>query len=144
MRWEWRKGQATSVADFGDPVHETEYALCLYAGTTASAVAELLVPPSPSRWGAARRGFNDADAAAASAGVRKISLQASSRDRARAALRARGAELPPLDIANGLPTPVVVQLVNSDTGACLESVFGTDDVVQSEPGTFEAHARTSQ
>jgi len=30
MSWKWQKGQTTTLADFGDPVHTDEYALCLY------------------------------------------------------------------------------------------------------------------
>src|SRR5262245_21126296 len=28
--WKWSKGEATTLADFGDPVHSTTYTLCVY------------------------------------------------------------------------------------------------------------------
>lgn len=38
--WKWLKGQATSQAEFGDPLTSTDYALCIYAGTTSALLEE--------------------------------------------------------------------------------------------------------
>src|SRR5262249_27510338 len=35
--WKWIKGDATTLAELGQPTGTTSYALCLYAGTTALA-----------------------------------------------------------------------------------------------------------
>jgi len=137
--WEWRQGEATSMRDLGDPRRGTDYALCLYSGTAAAASTELLIPSSQC-WAAVRRGFTYSDPSCAADGVVKIALQASTRARARALLRARGANLPRLGGASGMTLPVVVQLVNSQAGMCFESVFDSQDVVRNKPGIFEARA----
>src|SRR5207249_732879 len=31
--WTWSKGAATALSDFGDPIHTTDYAFCLYDET---------------------------------------------------------------------------------------------------------------
>jgi hypothetical protein len=140
VKWEWRQGQATSAGEFGDPVHTAEYALCVYAGTGAGTVAELMIPAG-SQWAPSRGGYTYTDPARAADGVAKVVLKGSRRDHARAALRARGATVPPLGLANGLQTPVILQLINTDTATCLESVFESDDVRANEPGLFDGQSR---
>lgn len=140
VRWEWRKGQATNVLEFGDPLHETHYVLCAFAGdATGRTIA--WVPASSSRWSPAARGFIYADRSGSADGVVRLGLLASTRRRARVSLDARGANLRPLGVDTPLQTPVVVQLLRSDTDACFESVFESADVRHNEPGTFEARSR---
>jgi hypothetical protein len=142
VKWEWRSGQATDASEFGDPVHTTQYGLCMYAGTSAAEVASFSIPAG-SRWTASRRGFTYADPSRAADGVAKIALQGSRSDHARAVLNARGGNVPPLGLTGALATPVVVQLVNNETTICLESVFDGAAVLKNEPGKFEGRARTS-
>ena len=124
------------MTDLGDPRGDTDYALCVYAGT--SAATQLLVPAS-GHWAAVRRGFKYADPTSAADGVFRIALQASTRASAHVLLRARGDNIPSMGLDAPLPTPVVVQLVNS-TGACFESGFDGQDVVRNESGIFAARA----
>ena len=138
VAWQWREGQATTVSDFGDPVHSTAYALCIYAGTSAASVVELRIPPSSAHWTSTSNGVTYKDVSGAADGVWRGALRASDVDRARAALRARGPQVPLPDLSNGLSLPVVVQLQNAETPTCLESLFDSADVVQNDPGTFEA------
>ncbi len=46
ITWQWLKGQATSVADFGDPLNTTSYALCIYdaTGGVPALVANVIAP----------------------------------------------------------------------------------------------------
>jgi hypothetical protein len=39
-------------AEFGYPTSIADYALCIYAGTTASVVGQAVVPASPTAWSA--------------------------------------------------------------------------------------------
>ncbi len=45
LQWKWR-GEATSVADFGDPVSRTDYVLCIYdhLATVPQLIAEQDIP----------------------------------------------------------------------------------------------------
>lgn len=140
IAWQWTKGQATSAAELGDPLHRTEYALCLYAGGDSAARAVLRVPPSSTRWTSSKRGLTYIDPTGAGDGVLKIALRSSTADRAAAELRARGNAVPPLGLSDGLPTPVIVQLLNSD-GTCLQSTFEADDVRENGQGIFKGRAR---
>src|SRR5262249_43808527 len=99
VKWEWRGGQATDASAFGDPVHTTQYGLCIYDRT--GAVASFSIPAG-SRWTASRRGFTYADPIGAADGAAKIVLQGSRSDHARAALIARGGHVPPLGLTGAL------------------------------------------
>jgi len=136
--WEWRKGEATTMTDLGDPRRDTDYALCIYAG--AGAAVQLSIPAS-NAWAAVRRGFKYADPASTADGVFRIALQASTRATAHALLRARGDGIPSMGLDAPLATPVVVQLVNS-TGSCSEGVFDSQHVLRNKQGVFEARAST--
>jgi len=41
VSWGWKKGEATSVADFGDPRGSTDYAFCVYRRRNPSGVVDL-------------------------------------------------------------------------------------------------------
>jgi streptogramin lyase len=46
LTWKWLKGEATDVADFGDPLNTTSYALCIYdaAGGAPALIASVVAP----------------------------------------------------------------------------------------------------
>ena len=44
LTWKWLDGQATSLADFGDPLASTSYQLCVYDGA-GNTVARASAPP---------------------------------------------------------------------------------------------------
>ena len=48
--WKWIKGQETNQTEFGDPTTSADYSLCVYAGTTATLVAQLQVAPDGTLW----------------------------------------------------------------------------------------------
>ena len=128
------------MPEFGDPLDHTQYALRAFAGDAAGRTIAV-IPASGSRWSPAARGFIYSDRSASVDGVVGLNLLASTRRHARVNVNARGVNVRPLGIDTPMQTPVVVQLIQSDTDVCFESVFDSADVRQNEPGRFEARSR---
>ncbi len=135
--WKWGSGQATSQAEYGDPISSTDYALCLYAGTTAALVAEASVAPDSTSWKAlSTKGFKYKDSTASEGGVQTMLLKGSNQDKAKVLVKGKGASLPDPTLPFGLP--LTARLVNDDTGICWESTFETSGVTTNEPDQFKA------
>jgi hypothetical protein len=124
IAWKWLRGAATTVADFGTPTGTTQYALCIYTGTSS---AEADIAPSSTLWAKDRNGFRYKDRALSSDGIRKVNLASGSAGKAKVVVTGKGANLPPLP-TGPLTLPVTVQLVNNTNAVCFESVFTSADV----------------
>jgi hypothetical protein len=135
--WKWVKGESTSQAEFGDPTVTARYALCVYTGAGNALTADLLVPPSASKWTpTSTRGYKYIDKAATESGVQKIVLKASVNDTSKAIVKGRGDALP--TITPPLDTPIRVQLVNSDSGVCWEAEFDAGSIKRNQAGSLTA------
>ena len=109
LGWKWTKGSATTLADFGDPVHADTYALCIYdeSGATPRTLLDATVPSGTS-WRAGKSGFTYKDKVGTAHGVMGLSLRAGASGKSRITVSAKGSHLT-------LPTvplvlPVAVQL----------------------------------
>ncbi|HVM95012.1 MAG TPA: choice-of-anchor Q domain-containing protein [Candidatus Acidoferrales bacterium] len=128
LTWRWTKGQLTTLADFGDPLHDTRYALCLYdQSANPQPLMEIGALPGgscPARpcWRATRNGFRYTNRKGNNLGLRSIVLTQGLDGQARATVGAKGDRLPLP--ALGLSAPVTVQLRNSD-GACWGASYST-------------------
>lgn len=133
LTWGWTKGAATSLTDFGDPVHSTSYHLCVYdeSGGVPAAVMAMTVPPGGDCggnpcWAEKGTGFLYKDKSLTNDGIMKLQLKAGADGKAKVSVKGKGANLPiPTPVGPGLfaqDTAVTVQLVNSD-GACWEAEF---------------------
>jgi uncharacterized delta-60 repeat protein len=134
--WKWLKGDATSVTELGDPTSTTNYTLCLYAG--ADPPRTVAIPAQSTKWTPiGTSGFRYVDPTASSDGVSKAMLKSGAAGKAKALVKAKGSTLPDgiLPIA-GLP--LVVQLINSDTGACFVTTIDTADVTKNTSSQFKA------
>jgi hypothetical protein len=132
LLWNWKQGESTGVADFGDPTNtDTIYTLCVYgqvAGTSQLAL-QAIVPPggtcgSRPCWKASRKGFVYSDAAAAADGIKKIILNSGAAGKAKIKVKGGGNALdtPPLPLHQD--PQVVVQLKNTFAGGrCWEARF---------------------
>jgi hypothetical protein len=124
LRFSSPRGDATDLAELGDPTVDTDYQLCVWAvsGGEPMLVADPFVPAGAG-WAAKKGGFRYKAAAGANAdGVRRVRLRAGPDGKTRLKLRAKGAavEKPALPLAEG--DTAVVQLHNS-LGACWETGF---------------------
>jgi hypothetical protein len=120
----WKaKGSALTQADFGDPQNTTEYAFCIYAGSTNALVAEIDVPPSPSKWTVVgTKGYKFLDLTLADGGAQTILLKGSG-NHGRILLKGSGVNLPDPLNSGSLPLPVTVQLFSQQTDSCFNTEF---------------------
>ena len=138
LGWKWLKGAATTLAEFGSPTTTTEYALCVYAGTSATPIIEAEVAPSGTLWApAGTTGLKYKDATGVSDGVTKVILKEGALDKAKALLKGKGANLPDPP-AGPYTLPVTAQLVNSANNICFEGVYSS--AIKNEAEQFKAKA----
>lgn len=123
--WKFIRGESSSFADLADPMVDANYTLCLYAGPDAALAATVGITPGSSKWSVVgnAKGYKYSDKSGASSGVQKAKLKASAKDRTKMLIKARGAGLPEILGAQGLPVPVTAQLLNHASGQCWEGVF---------------------
>jgi polyhydroxybutyrate depolymerase len=143
LRWTWKLGTRTALAEFGDPLTSTTYSLC--AWEPAGAAGELVLPPGGSCGTApcwSLRGattYRYRDSAATQAGIETVRLQASPQAKSKITVVARGsglpADAPPFD------TPFTVQLLRSDGAICFESIFPDTSFARNDPVAARATAR---
>jgi len=146
LNWDWRQGQTTTPAEFGDPTTTTRYAICVYDANGLVLHAE--VPAGAQCDGRpcwkpiSALGFRFKDRSQAHDGLQRIRLKSSG---ATIKVRGAGANLPTLTLP--LLTPVMVRAFNSDTPVCWESAFAVGDVLKNEHpvgGTAIFKARVKQ
>jgi uncharacterized delta-60 repeat protein len=138
LGWKHRKGDATTLAELGDPYVATQYALCGY-GPGPSLLFELDGPPGGLCAGRAcwsilaRGGFTYRDRDRTPTGLDLLRVR--SGDAGRVSLVAKGKgdhlTLPALP----LPLPAVVQLRTSD-GTCWESTFSAAGAIRNDGTQF--------
>lgn len=146
LTWQWRKGTATTRADFGDPVGTDPYTLCLFdeSGPTPLALldAVALMPgacdPVHGRcWKPTRNGFHFRSADGVAHGLTSIDLHAGPAGKARIAVAGRG---PALGVpALPLNAPLRVQL-QSASGACWEARYPSTGVRRNDARGFSARS----
>jgi hypothetical protein len=125
LQWQWSKGEATTVGDFGDPVATDLYALCLY--DDAGLRATLEIPPGGlcrgrPCWRSKSTGFIYRNKDATAFGVTQITLKAGGAGRASLQLKGTG-ELLPLPALPSLTGTLDVQLRNQANGNCWGATF---------------------
>ncbi len=124
LSWKWTSSTSVVTTDFGDPPASTDYVLCLYdpsglrSGGRAPASGTCGTRPC---WRTLSTGFKYADNDGTPDGLTRMLLRAGGPGRAKSAVTGKGANLhvPPLPLG----TPVTVQLVRGDTGACWEATY---------------------
>jgi cysteine-rich repeat protein len=139
--WKWIKGDQTTQADFGVPTGTTNYALCIFAGTTNTLIADPEIPADPVLWTAiGTKGYKYKDPSGGSDGIQKVILKGGDQGKAKALVKGKGANLP--DPPPGpFALPVTAQLVNSSNNICFEGVYNMSDIIKNDPEQFKAKAQ---
>lgn len=104
MLWKWLKRESTTLADFGDPQHTADYALCTYGGLFQILLTggQLRVPSNSSKWTPrGTRGWKYDDPTASPEGARKLRLLRGDIAQSKATLMGSGAALPDLVLPIG-------------------------------------------
>lgn len=125
LKWKWVKGDATTLADFGDPLVDADYALCVYdAGVRVSSTA---IPAGgtcggKACWKAKATGFLYKDKELTPDGALVTKMKAGIAGKASIGVTAKGANLetPNPSVFTG---PIQVQLQRTDGGMCFEAVY---------------------
>lgn len=124
--WKWKKGEATEIFDYGDPINRTNYALCIYeAGTfnpvlQARATAGGACPGRPcwQQFGTKRFEYKNRDLDPD--GLRLMRLQEGNEGKARITVRAKGEHIGMPQLPLDLPVRVQVQ---ASTNQCWEATY---------------------
>jgi hypothetical protein len=118
-KWKWKKGEATTKADFGNPTTRTDYEVCLYYGGFGSQKRPSCSNvPAGVGWKETKNGFNfkvDGNIG----GVHKIKLKAGESGKASIQVKKSDER-----VSRPLDATVVVQISNSE-GQCWESLFSS-------------------
>jgi cysteine-rich repeat protein len=140
--WKWKKGQATTQAEFGVPTGTTQYALCIYTGSTAALVADFAVPGDSMKWSPiSGKGYKYKDVSGSADGITKVILKGNVQGKATCLVKGQAIHPDDLDLTQ-LVDPVTVQLVNDATSACFESRFEQADFITfDDPAQFKAKAQ---
>lgn len=137
FRWSWGKGDATAMADFGDPANTATYRLCLYNATGLGAVREYA--PDPFDWTQTKTGYKRKETlrnlSGSKIGSNSFLLQSGSQGRAKIIVQEASPLAP--DTTFPLEGVVTIQLVNDDTGLCFESVFEENEVKKNQTVSWQ-------
>lgn len=125
--WIWAKGEATTLAEFGDPTSTTTYNLCVYNDGELSAASTFA--PDPDAWKATNSGYKrDEKIVGVDGGnLGRNSVRLRAGEDGRATIVVQESRITAPDPAFPFEAPVTVQFVNEDNGTCWESVFESDD-----------------
>lgn len=145
--WSWKKGEATSVADFGDPRRSASYAVCVYDG--GGLVASSSIAPGGTCDGepcwAVRKGAKGFKGRRFETdGKSAIALSTGAAGKASIKFKAGGsaAEITPLPFT----PPVIAQLVHTDSSTCWSDTYSGEEVAKNlapegKTATFKAKAK---
>ncbi len=124
LTWKWIKGAATAKAEFGDPLHTTDYELCVYDGadrlvSRACAARDHLCDGKPC-WRELGNGFKyrKRDSAGGLENSLQLLLRAGADGKGQIIVKGKGAAFGMPDLP--MSQPVTVQLVNGG-GVCWET-----------------------
>lgn len=127
LSWKWAKGDATTLAELGDPGGSDAYRLCIYdatgirTGTTVPAGGTCGSRPC---WTPNSNGFKYKDTVGTPDGIVQVQLKAGDTPgRASILVKGKGAALR-LPLTQTIAAPVTVQLRRPD-GPCWQAVYGT-------------------
>lgn len=139
--FKWLKGAATVQADFGVPTGTTTYALCVYAGTTETLIAQYAATTNASLWTAiSDKGYKLKDLSGTPDGVQKVILKGGVAGKAKTLVKGKGANLP--DPTHPVAEPVRAQLVHDDpNNVCFEGSFSGTDVIKNDTSQFKGKAQ---
>jgi hypothetical protein len=139
LAWKFRKGEATSLGDFGSPTSTTSYDFCI-GDVTGATIFEASIPPGGTCgtrpcWKVLRnRGYKYKDPAGTAAGIRQIRLRSTGEDgRTAVIVKGRGANLVPPNLPLNLP--VTVRL-GASNGECWAGTFSTGGMFRNTSTQF--------
>lgn len=140
LQWKW-KGDATTLADFGDPAGGDAYELCLYDESgTPTLVGQSIIAGGgrckgkPCWKPLGSKGFAYSDGQRIVFGIGSIKLKAGVAGKASVQVKGQGGWLVPPSLALGLPLRVQLMRVG---GACWEAVYSSAHASRNDTERFQ-------
>ena len=132
VAWTWTKGQATTLAELGDPTTATDYGLCLYGtSSTSSLLYFSAAEPAGGTCGTrpcwtpvSTKGFSYRDPARTPDGVMRTKVLAGPEGKAKATAKTRDTFYRIQVSLSSMSTPLRAQL-RGRNGLCLEAQYST-------------------
>ncbi len=133
--WKLLRGEASTAADFGDPLNSTDYLMCVYdqTGATDTVIMSLEIPAG-ALWQSKNFGFKYRDKQRTNDGVKVVVLKEGDEGKSVIIVKGKGVNLPMADLTS-LDLPIRVQIGNGSE--CWESSF-ENTVLKSTPEIFKA------
>jgi len=141
LAWKWITGDATTLADLGDPLSGSDVRICVYDGPSAAFATGVIAPAGgtcagkPCWKSLGARGYKYADKQLTPTGVDSITLTTGAAGKAKIVAKAKGLPLDPPALP--FTGPVLVQL-SIDGGACFAAEYQTGGFTKNQPGLFKA------
>jgi hypothetical protein len=130
LTWEWWRGSATEMQEFGDPLSTSSYDLCVFdasAGTQELVMSEHVGAAascsSKSCWKSAKTSFTYTDRKLENGPISSLFLKAGVDGKARITLKGKGTKLGMPTLPLHMQNAVTVQLSNGT--ACWEGHYGS-------------------
>jgi uncharacterized delta-60 repeat protein len=147
LTWKWRAGEATGLADFGNPTTADDYTVCAYdeSGTAPDLLVEATAPAGalcsgrPCWQARGTRGFIYRDPQGTWDGFQRVVLRPGDDGSAAISVKAAGTALPSLPggMPLGLPWRVQFQATN---GQCWEATYSPAGATRSDDERFNGKA----
>lgn len=150
VAWKWTRGEATGIEDLGDPLAESDAALCVYdeSGNVPRLVFRTVAPGgeslcgTSSRWRKVGNGYRYRDTTRIPDGVFTVRLGASASSNAKVSYAATGSNLAGRSF--GMPAPPLVLplrvQLHVQGGMCFEARYSAGGVLANAPGRFKGRA----
>lgn len=140
--FKWVNGDILTLADLQDPTTSTEYGICIFEGSSNELLESISVPPGTPNWKAAGSiGYKYKELTGQNSGITKMLFRGNdTAGKSKALVKGKGDNLPD-PVIGDMQTPVTVQVINPDTGACVEAVFDSGDVKKNTSTMFKAKAQ---
>lgn len=142
FRWQWQRGAATTLEDFGDPMTSDGFALCVYdrSAATPALLSRAVIPAGGlcrgrPCWKPGRSGFAYRDRDASADAITSLVLRSGADGRASIQLSGNGPALALEQVPVALP--VTVQL-HAAGGTCWEGTFSPSGVVRNDAAALRA------
>ena len=136
--WKFLKGDATTLDELGDPTDDTDYALCIYVGSTNALLAQVSAPADAGKWQPmGTKGYKYNDPGKTPDGVQKVLVSSGAQGKSKAKVKGKDANLPD-PVLGALETPITVQLKRSGSLTCWEATYQSGDIIDNDADTLKA------
>jgi cysteine-rich repeat protein len=141
----WKAAGVMDDVGLDDPVHSTDYVMCVYAGTTGTLLGQAVLPASPFKWQAVMKhtyleGYKYKDSTGVPNGIVKGMIRVSALGQGygnwKIDVKGTGPHLPDLPLPPSLP--LRVQLIDGSNGRCWDVKYDSAQFISTGAPRLEA------